>query len=299
MTLTTHDLCFRYPTSESHEFTLAQLNFTLSPGESVALLGPSGSGKSTLAQLLNGLFLPTRGYISLDGKRVLNQSSPLRALRRQVGMVFQFPEMQIFEASVAEEIAFAARQWGLPTASLPARVSAALRSVGLDSEAYLTRDPLKLSGGESRLLTIASLLVVEPAWLILDEPTLGLDYDHLQKIKSLLWRRQQAGGGVMLISHDLDLALEVCPRALVLKAGHLVYDGETPTLLTSAELESQFGLAATPRMQLWQQLRSTYPQALPPDSRNLEDWFAQITPEARRQIQSLLAGSSGQVFSSR
>lgn len=281
MDILAEDLSFRYNDSKDAPLVLDGVGFALQHGECAALVGPSGSGKSTLAQLLNGLLSPTRGRLLFD------DAPQMRELRRRVALVFQFPEAQIFEATVAEEVAFAARQQGVKETDIPGRVAAALWAVGLDPAAFLERNPLKLSGGEDRLVTIASLLVVEPDWLILDEPTLGLDYPHRQMIKALIQDRP-AGRGILLITHDLDLALEVCPRALALHQGRLAWDGPIRGLLLEQNAAAICGLANPESVRLWKRLKAALPEVELPDPPELEKWAAGLTGRIKRQVIEIL-----------
>jgi energy-coupling factor transport system ATP-binding protein len=227
---------------ESTQLVLKELSLQLQSGECVALVGASGAGKTTLAQVLNGLLEPLSGEMLIDGKSLKYNPRELRELRSKVGLVFQFPETQIFESTVFDEVAFAARQWGNPDADVAENVDRVLTSVGLDPESFINRNPLRLSGGEARLVSIASLLVANPEWLILDEPTLGLDIAHKRCVTRLINDRKEEAKGVLLITHDLDMVLELCPRTMVLQHGSLVYDGSTSNLLKSKELCDKFML---------------------------------------------------------
>lgn len=288
------NLSFRYDHYSGSTPVLRDLNVSIRSGECLALVGPSGSGKSTLAQHLNGLLKPDSGYIWIDGKLLRWTTSELKALRRRVGLVFQFPESQIFEGSVFDEVAFAARQWGLPPEAIPDRVKSALAAVGLDYSEFKARNPLKLSGGEARLISIASLLVVDPDWLVLDEPTLGLDFAHWRHIRNLIFDRKASGKGVMLITHDLDLALHVCPRTLILKEGRLRYDGPTEELLISHDISAEYELASPEIVNLWKALKLSANEAVKetdfpgPDMGQLEAWILSQPAPSRQELCSVL-----------
>jgi len=286
MHLQAEQVSFHY--DDDGEPVLKDVSFELRGGECVALAGPSGSGKSTLAQLLNGLLSPTRGRLLAEGRPYPKDAAGLRDLRRRVGLVFQFPEAQIFEATVHDEVAFAARRQGVSEAEVPGRVEAALAAVGLDPEAFRPRNPLKLSGGEDRLITLASLLVVDPDWLILDEPTLGLDGAHTARVREMIRARQARGRGVVLITHDLELTLELCPRILALRRGELAWDGSPRELLVRPDLESAFGLAAPLTVVLWQRLAGAFPEAPPDDPTRLEAWVEAQDRDRRKKIPGVL-----------
>jgi energy-coupling factor transport system ATP-binding protein len=250
------NLYFGYNNGALKQSALRDVCFTLQSGECVALVGASGSGKSTLAQLLVGFNQPEKGKLFLDGQP-FNWSKPeLKSLRRRIGLVFQFPEQQIFEATVFDEVAFAARRWGLSEDHLPDLVGKALQTVGLDPDAFIKRNPMRLSGGEARLVSIASMLVVEPDWLILDEPTLGLDWTHRNCILQLIRQRRKAGKGVLVITHDLTLVLEACPRVLALDGGELRFDGSSVELIFDDSLLPSIGLIAPEITWIWKKLKT-------------------------------------------
>ncbi len=294
MDIQIESLSFKYDHPGSSTPVLSDISLTIRSGECLALVGHSGSGKSTLAQHLNGLFKPDSGRILIDGEPLRWIASELKTLRRRIGLVFQFPESQIFEQSVFDEVAFAARQWGIPAEEIPGRVAAATQSVGLDIDEYRERSPLKLSGGEARLVSIASLLVVDPEWLVLDEPTLGLDFAHWRHIRKLIFDRKAAGKGVMLITHDLNLALHVCPRTLILKAGRLCYDGPTDELLIKHDIHAEFNLSPPEIVAIWKALKLSASDAVDeinypgPEMGQLEAWILTKPAPERQQLCSVL-----------
>jgi len=281
------DVGYRYDSGEWQRDALDGINLTLRSGECVGLIGPSGSGKSTLAQVLNGLLRPGRGRLLWDGKRLDYRPKSLRDLRRNVGLIMQMPEAQIFEATVFSEVAYAARQWGLPEAEIPDRVSRALAWVGLEMDAFRHRDPMKLSGGEARLVTIASLLVVDPDWLILDEPSLGLDYGHTQKIRLLVARRKEMGRGTLLISHDLDLVFELCSRVMALRDGRVVFDDDANELFRHHDLKDEFGLESPARWVIQRRLARGLTR-WSHHGADLETGLAGLSPEERAQAEGIL-----------
>ncbi|TKJ40459.1 energy-coupling factor ABC transporter ATP-binding protein [candidate division LCP-89 bacterium B3_LCP] len=279
--------------TESRE-VLHDIGFSLKSGECVALVGASGSGKSTLAQHLNGLLKPDRGYIWIDGQRLRWTPPELRLLRKRVGLVFQFPEAQIFEATVFDEVAFASKQWGVDPEEIRETVERTLTDLGLDVGEIKNRNPLRLSGGEARLISIASLLVIDPDWIILDEPTLGLDFAHWLRVKNLILDRKAAAKGVILITHDLNLTLEVCPRTLILINGKFGYDGPTDELLINHDISAEYGLAPPEIIQIWKALNLSLNEEtdiadLPgPDLTKLELWIKNQPLPRRQQLSSVL-----------
>jgi len=229
------DLRYRY-----HDGTeaLRGVSFRVESGECVGLLGPNGSGKSTLLLHLNGI-LPEHG--SADGLvRILGRTlepENLPWVRQQVGLLFQDPDDQLFCATVAEDVAFGPRQLGLPEAEVQARLKRALAAVGLSG--LEDRATHHLSHGEKRRACLAGLLACEPAILVLDEPTSGLDPRGRRELKALLRRLP---GTKLIATHDLELAVELCPRCLVLDQGRLVADGPTVDLLNDEALMLAHGL---------------------------------------------------------
>jgi energy-coupling factor transport system ATP-binding protein len=202
------------------------ISFECGRGEWLSVVGHTGSGKSTLAQHLNGILLPERGSVTIDGMESREKSPHLREIRRSVGLVFQYPEQQLFAESVFEEIAFAPRNWGVPETGIPAIVSSSLSLAGLD-ESYCARSPFHLSGGEKRKVAIASVLAGTPSYLVLDEPTAGLDSWSRKELVSLLGRLKSEGLGILLVTHDLDIALQCSDSILMLDHGRGIVN-DTP-----------------------------------------------------------------------
>ena len=194
------------------------VSFELQPGSWLSVVGHTGSGKSTLAQHLNGLLLPDAGHVSVDGMEVREKSPHLRQVRRSVGLVFQYPEQQLFAESVFEEVAFAPRNWGVPECDIPELVRSSAALAGL-KENCLGRSPFHLSGGEKRKVAIASVISASPSYLVLDEPTAGLDPFSRRELVALLRRLREEGLGILLVTHDLDIALQSSDSLLILNRG--------------------------------------------------------------------------------
>ena len=202
-------------------------------GRITGLLGPGGSGKTTLAQHLNGLLRPAAGQVLLDGRDIWS-SGDAAAVRRSVGLVFQFPETQLFEESVQADVAFGPRSHGCGEAESQRRAVAALDAVGLPAPEFGSRPPLDLSGGERRRAAIAGVLSVRPSFLVLDEPTAGLDRGNRERIADLLRGLARDGRGVVLISHDMDLVADLCEEITFLEGGRVRWHG--PTRATFAKI---------------------------------------------------------------
>ena len=221
MPITVQNLCYSYnPGLPSEREALCGISFTAERGEITAILGHTGSGKSTLAQHLNGLIIPQRGGVFIDG---LDASDPknLRSIRKKTGLVFQYPEEQIFAETIRAEIAFAPQNWGFSKEEVDAAVKRAAICVGLGEE-MLDRSPYNISGGQKRRVAIASVISARPDYLVLDEPTAGLDADSSEKLLAMLAAFAADGMGVILITHDIDTALTYASKIMVLEGGRAV-----------------------------------------------------------------------------
>ncbi len=203
---------------------LTDVTFTIGAGEAVAVIGPTGCGKSTLVQHFNALLRPTEGSMRVLGQDTRDVRLG-RSIRFQVGLVFQFPETQIFEETVHAELAFGPRNQGVPPGEIESRLVAACDLMGLDLDALRTRSPFSLSGGEKRRVALASVLAMEPPVLVLDEPTAGLDPESRRDCIEALKRLHAQGRTLVLVSHELDVVDAVTERVLVLEAGRLAHDG--------------------------------------------------------------------------
>lgn len=240
MPLTVENLSFTYNAGlPSERAALSNVSFECKEGQIVSILGHTGSGKSTLAQHLNGLIAPQSGTVSADGDETGRSAAETRRVRRKVGLVFQYPEEQIFSDKVFDEIAFAPRNWGVPEAEVPERVREAAREVGLD-EALLEQSPYGLSGGQKRSVAIASVIAARPSYLVLDEPAAGLDCDAAAALVAMVKNFAASGAGVVLITHDIEFALSLSDMILLLEDGRAVSFGtpeETAELVVSREVK--------------------------------------------------------------
>ena len=211
-----------------HENTALQtaalegVSLSIERGHWTSFIGHTGSGKSTLAQHLNAILRPTSGSVTVDGMTILpekkREKTDFREIRRKVGLIFQYPEQQRFEETVREELAFAPRNWGIPESRIGELTAKSMRAVELD-DSYLDRNPFGLSGGEKRRVAIASVLTCAPDYLVLDEPTAGLDERGRAALLKLLDRIHREGTGIVLITHDLEIAFSRSDRILVLEHG--------------------------------------------------------------------------------
>lgn len=206
---------------------LKDVSLTINKGEFVALIGHTGSGKSTLVQHLNGLLNPTQGKVFIDDVGLTGKGPEVKAKKQSVGMVFQYPEHQIFAETVFEDIAFGPRNKGMDEAEVEKQVRDAMQFVGLDYEEYAKRSPFQLSGGQMRKVAIAGVVAMNPDYLILDEPSAGLDPEAkssiFAKIMNLYRSRKIA---IILVTHSMEEAAAYAGRILVMSKGEVLLDGK-------------------------------------------------------------------------
>ena len=213
---------------------LMDVSLEIKDNDFLAIVGETGSGKSTLAQMFNALLIPDKGDV-LVNDYVINyknrKSRKLRGLRKQVGLVFQFPEYQLFEETVEKDVAFGVKNFGIKGEEALNRAHEALKQVGLD-ESYFKRAPFDLSGGEKRKVAIAGILAIDPDILIFDEPTAGFDPQSSKDLMNLITEFHKNGKTIIIITHDMDLVNTYTKRVVMLERGKVTFDG-TPNELFS------------------------------------------------------------------
>jgi len=211
---------------------LMDVSLEIKDNDFLAIVGETGSGKSTLAQMFNALLIPDKGDV-LVNDYVVNyknrKSRKLRGLRKQVGLVFQFPEYQLFEETVEKDVAFGVKNFGVKGEEALNRAHEALKQVGLD-ESYFKRAPFDLSGGEKRKVAIAGILAIDPDILIFDEPTAGFDPQSSKDLMNLITEFHKNGKTIIIITHDMDLVNTYTKRVVMLERGQVTFDG-TPNEL--------------------------------------------------------------------
>lgn len=216
---------------------IRHVNLTIEDGEFIAVIGHTGSGKSTLVQHLNGLLKPTEGQILIDGEDLNGEKTDRRRIRQKVGLVFQYPEYQLFEESVAKDIAFGPKNLGLSDEEIDQRVRRAMAHVHLDYDKYAQRSPFELSGGQMRRVAIAGVLAMEPKVLILDEPTAGLDPRGRDKILAMVQELHARGGvTVIMVSHSMDDVARLATRLIVMSKGEVVATGTPSEIFRQREM---------------------------------------------------------------
>lgn len=232
------------------------INLKIEKGEFIGLVGHTGSGKSTFIQHLNGLLKPSSGEVYVQGKSISGARMNLVEVRQKVGLVFQYPEHQLFEETVEKDIAFGPMNLGLTNDEIEVRVKDAMRSVGLSYEEYKDSSPFELSGGQKRRVAIAGVLAMEPEILILDEPTAGLDpmgsREILDEIVNIYKEREIT---IVLVSHNMEDVAKYTSRMVVMSAGRVVMDGSPRELFSKEEELKSYGLAVPQIRSLLNQLK--------------------------------------------
>lgn len=234
---------------------LNDVSFSVERGEFIGIIGHTGSGKSTLMQHLNGLLKPTAGQILLDGKDIWSEKALTRQARFRVGLVFQYPEYQLFEETVYKDIAFGPKNMGLDPKEIDRRVREAAGFVGINDE-QLEVSPFDLSGGQKRRVAIAGVIAMEPEVLILDEPTAGLDPVGREGILSNIESYRKAKNAtIMMVSHSMNDVARLTDRLIVMNKAHLAMDGTPEQVFTHAEELLEMGLDIPELTQVFLQLR--------------------------------------------
>lgn len=223
---------------------LDNVSIEINEGEFVALIGHTGSGKSTLIQHINGLLKPNSGKILIDGLNITSKEVKLSSIRKMVGLVFQYPEYQLFEETIEKDIAFGPKNLGLKDNEITDRIKRAMKIVGLDYDEYKDKSPFELSGGQKRRVAIAGVVAMEPKILILDEPTAGLDPkgrdDILCNISNL---HKEYNMTVILVSHSMEDVAKLADRILVMHKGKCILDGKPSVIFNEIDTLENVGLA--------------------------------------------------------
>lgn len=230
------------PDLKDARYALDHVTMTVEKGKFYALIGHTGSGKSTLVQMLNGLLLPTEGEVLYEGRNIREKDFSLKDLRTNVGLVFQYPEHQLFEADVFTDVCFGPKNMGLPEDEIRQRAEKAMVQAGLD-ESYYEKSPFELSGGEKRRAAIAGVLAMEPQYLVLDEPTAGLDPEGRRAILSQIRKLNlEEGITIVLVTHSMEDAAEFADEVFVMDHGRLVMQGTPKAVFKEADSLGEIGL---------------------------------------------------------
>ncbi|MGL4607930.1 MAG: energy-coupling factor transporter ATPase [Eubacteriaceae bacterium] len=262
MTVEIKNLTHTYSKGSPFEFqALKEISLTISDGSFIGIIGHTGSGKSTLIQHLNGLLAPTSGTVFVDGLNIFEEKkSQLIELRHRIGLVFQYPEHQLFEETVLKDVSFGPKNQGLSENEIHERAKIAIEMVGLDFDEIKNKSPFELSGGQMRRVAIAGVLAMEPSVLILDEPTAGLDPrgrdEILEQIKTLQEKKKIT---VLLVSHSMEDIGKLVEKILVLNAGEVVFFDTPNKVFTQIKTLEEIGLAVPEVTYLMRALKNKYP----------------------------------------
>lgn len=261
MSITVKNLTYTYSKGLPNETrALEDVSFQLEPGEFAAVIGHTGSGKSTLMQQLNGLLRPDSGKITVGEVCITDPSTKMTEVRRKVGLVFQYPEYQLFEETVAKDVAFGPKQVGMTGEELDRVVEESIRLTGLDYEEVKDRSPFELSGGQKRRVAIAGVLAMKPEILILDEPTAGLDPSAHRDVLELIRRiHRQERMTILLVSHNMGDIAELADRVLVMNRGKLVMNGTPAEVFSQGEPLWEMGLGLPPATEFMERLKERMP----------------------------------------
>lgn len=241
------DVYFTYPNGVE---ALKGVSLKIKNGEFVAIMGQNGAGKTTLVKHFNGLLKPTRGKVLVDGVETTKVS--VATLARKVGFVFQNPDNQLFSETVEDEVAFALKNFGFKENVIKKRVSWALNLLGLTQ--YRKTSPFMLSGGERKRVALASVLAWNPKILILDEPTIGQDYQQKEKLRQFILQLKAQRKTIIIVTHDVEFVAECNPRVILMREGKIVADGKAREILTTPEILNQASIVPPQIAQIFLQL---------------------------------------------
>ena len=243
MPVEARELTHTYNADSPFESTaLDKVSFTIHDGEFIGIIGHTGSGKSTLIQHLNGLLKPTGGTVIVNGMDLTAKGTNMKEVRRTIGLVFQYPEYQLFEETVEKDIAFGPKNLGLDEKKIATRVRDAMRLVDLDYAQFANKSPFELSGGQKRRVAIAGVLAMEPDILILDEPTAGLDPYGRDYILGLVENWHKLGRTILMVSHSMDDVARFADRIFVMNHGRLEMQGTPDEVFAEEERLRSMGL---------------------------------------------------------
>ena len=260
MQLTFEHVTHTYQAGSPFQATaIRDVSLSLGSGEFTALIGHTGSGKSTLVQHMNALLSPTEGRVLLDGRDINEKGYPRRDVRRRIGLVFQYAETQLFEETVARDIAFGPKNLGLSAEETDARVREAMQRVGLSYAELAERSPFELSGGQMRRVAIAGVIAMRPEMLVLDEPAAGLDPLGREEILELVRGFHRDGTTIVMVSHSMDDVAENATRIIVMDQGQLTMDGTPGQVFADAEKLVALDLDVPQTCRLSLALRKTWP----------------------------------------
>ena len=255
---------YNYKTPYARE-VLKDINLKIDEGSYTVIVGKTGSGKSTLIEHINGLLLPTKGEVAVDNILITNPQSKkerrelaktLKILRQDVAVLFQFSEQQLFETSVLKDIIFAPLNYGVAEEKAILKAKKLIKLVGLD-ESYLDKSPFELSGGEMRKVALCGVLALEPKVLILDEPTVALDYQSREEIMAMVKRlKEEFDMTIVLVTHNMDYVLEYADKVFVLKNGEISFEGKVEDLFLNEQVLKENSLELPEVLKFYKKLEA-------------------------------------------
>ena len=255
---------YNYKTPYARE-VLKDINLKIDEGSYTVIVGKTGSGKSTLIEHINGLLLPTKGEVAVDNILITNPQSKkerrelakkLKILRQDVAVLFQFSEQQLFETSVLKDIIFAPLNYGVEEEKAISKAKELIKLVGLD-ESYLDKSPFELSGGEMRKVALCGVLALEPKVLILDEPTVALDYQSREEIMAMVKRlKEEFDMTIVLVTHNMDYVLEYADKVFVLKNGEISFEGKVEDLFLNEQVLKENSLELPEVLKFYRKLEA-------------------------------------------
>ena len=261
MSIEVKNLKYTYnPGMPGETLALDDVSFEVHDGETIGIIGHTGSGKSTLLQHLNGLIRPDSGEVWVDGQCITDKSAKLVDVRRKVGLVFQYPEYQLFEETVAKDIAFGPRNTGIPEDQMEKRVRAAMSIVGLDYDEIAESSPFELSGGQKRRVAIAGVVAMRPSVLILDEPTAGLDPAAHDEVLAMIETINASMNMIVIfVSHNMADVARLSDRVLVMDKGKIAMQGTPREVFSNEDELSSMGLGVPPVRDILKKIKEAVP----------------------------------------
>ena len=262
MSISVRNLNYIYnPSMPGETVALSDVSFDVADGTILGIIGHTGSGKSTLLQHLNGLIKPTSGDVYIDGECITSGKVKMTDIRRKVGLVFQYPEYQLFEETVRKDVAFGPKNLGLNEEEQEARVKKAIGLVGLDYEEVKDVSPFELSGGMKRRAAIAGVIAMDPKILILDEPTAGLDPSAHREILAMVRRIHEEMGIILIfVSHNMADIAEMSDRVMVMSGGKVALEGTPAEVFSQSDKLAEMGLGVPPAREIAELIKSKAPR---------------------------------------
>lgn len=284
MAIEVKDLQYTYsPGLPGETKALDDVSFNIDDGSICGIIGHTGSGKSTLLQALDGLIKPSDGEIIIDGISLTDKETSLVDVRKRVGIVFQYPEYQLFEETVAKDVSFGPSNLGLEGDELEAAVRSSIELVGLDYERIKDKSPFELSGGQKRRVAIAGVIAMNPGILILDEPTAGLDPTAHKEILSMVKRIHETRNIIIVfVSHNMGDVADMCDKVLVMNEGRIILDGTPRYVFGQKDVLDEIGLGVTPAAEIVGRIRERIPE-IDSDVLSMEEAAASLAEFIKRK----------------